>query len=739
LKFDLEAMLKKITLLIFLYTYHLGFSQSEAISVAEIKKNITEAGVHLSKLECDKSLVFAKKALEKALVINDNQLIARSYNLIGLNLDEYYDFAKAIFFFNKGLEYANKTNSDFIKYSLHNNIARTYSFRNIDFKKGIYHYKQGLYYSKLLKDNYEIMYANLNIATAYFAIDDYKNGFPYLKVVKESVESSDELEAKISYNSLLGAYYSYKNKYADSEKSYTKALEFCGENKSEFLEGNAVEVYDDIARMYSKKGDFEKAYLYMDKYNVLKEKLYNEHSKVERNTGTSLFLDDYKRQINQLEILKARQLKIIRHNKVIVILSIILLFICIIVLVTLYKRIIFKRKVNLKLTETNKEIEEAKQLAEELLALKSQFVSTMSHELKTPLYGVLGIVDVLEDVHPELAKSTYIDSLKFSANYLLSIVNDVLSISKFENSKISLDKAAFNIFDEMNSILGTLNVLFKTNCNEISFTIDKKIPKQLIGDKDKLSQIIINLLGNSLKFTKKGKVNLTVNLIEKEDDFSIIEFVVKDTGIGIAVENQTKIFDRFVQINNNKEDYQGTGLGLSIVKKLILLFDSEIHLKSEIDIGTTINFAIKFQNVNSDSSKIVATDFLDSEILNLKFLIVEDNKINQLVTKMILEKWHCNCTIIESGMEALEIVKHESFDLILMDINMPVMDGYKTAKKIRKLNIKTPIIALTAFSANEVKDAVLASGMNDFILKPFKSSELLQAISNQLQKTKNAD
>ncbi len=291
----------------------------------------------------------------------------------------------------------------------------------------------------------------------------------------------------------------------------------------------------------------------------------------------------------------------------------------------------------------------------------------------------------------------------------------------------------------MNSILGTLNVLFKTNCNEIAFTIDKKIPKQLIGDKDKLSQIIINLLGNSLKFTKKGKVNLTVNLIEKEDDFSIIEFEVKDTGIGIALENQTKIFDRFVQINNNKEDYQGTGLGLSIVKKLILLFDSEIHLKSEIDKGTTINFAIKFQNVTSDSPKTVATEFLHSELVNLKVLTVEDNKINQLVTKMILEKWHCNCTMIESGMEALEILKHESFDLILMDINMPVMDGYKTAKKIRKLNIKTPIIALTAFSANEVKDAVLTSGMNDFISKPFKSSELLQAISNQLQKTKNVD
>lgn len=238
-------MFKKLPLF-FLFTFQFGFPQSETTTVVEIKNIITKAGSHLSKLECDKSLVLARKALEKALLINDKELIARSYNIIGLNLDEYYDFKKAIFFFNEGLVYANKTKSDFIKYSLHNNIARTYCFRKIDFNKGIYHYKKGLYYSKLLKDDYEIMYANLNIATAYFAIDDYKNGLPYLKTVEGPIETGDELEAKISYNSLLGAYYSYKNNFDDSEKSYNKALQFCCENKPEFLEDNATEVYDDI-------------------------------------------------------------------------------------------------------------------------------------------------------------------------------------------------------------------------------------------------------------------------------------------------------------------------------------------------------------------------------------------------------------------------------------------------------------------------------------------------------------
>jgi signal transduction histidine kinase len=728
-------MLKKIPLLFFLLLIHFGFSQSEATTVAEIKTIIAKSGAHLSKLECDKSLVFAKKALEKALEINDNQLIARSYNLIGLNLDEYYDFAKAIFFFNKGLEYANKTNSDFIKYSLHNNIARTYCFRNIDFKKGIYHYKQGLYYSKLLKDDYEIMYANLNIATAYFAIDDYKNGFPYLKVVKESVESSDELEAKISYNSLLGAYYSYKNSYIDSEKSYTKALEFCGENKSEFLEGNAVEVYDDIARMYSKKGDFEKAYLYMDKYNVLKEKLYNEHSKIERNTGMNLFLDDYKRQINQLEILKVIQLQIIHDNQVIVLLLIILLVVFIIVLSIFYRRIIFKKKVNLVLTETNQEIKEAKQIAEELLALKSQFVSTISHELRTPLYGMVGIIDIIMDDNPKLAKSDYMKSLSFSANYLLSLVNDVLQLSKFESRIIELEDIKFNILDDVNAIFSSANMIFNQNKNKITFHIDPNIPEFLIGDSSRLAQILINLLNNSIKFTEKGEVTLSINLIKNDIDYSYLNFEVKDTGIGIAPENQKLIFDNFVQIKNQNMPYQGTGIGLSIVHYLIEMFDSKIHLQSELGKGTSFNFTIKFKNDSSESLELAKPEIKNKIFLNLSVLIVDDNKINQLVTRAILEKIKCNCFLAESGFEALEMLTKETFDLILMDINMPEMNGFETTIKIRQNNITTPIIALTAFSKDEIEQKAINSGINAIVIKPFEKLELQKIISNLINKT----
>ena len=528
-------MSKKILVLFFLSSFYFGFSQSETAAFKQINKIIAKSGAHLTKLECDKSLALAKTALEKAIGINNNELIARSYNIIGLNLDEYYDFKKAIFFFNKGLEYANKTESDFIKYSLHNNIARTFCFRNIDYKKGIYHYKLGLNYAKLLKDDYEIMFANLNITTGYFSIEEYNKGLPYLKSAEKAVESGEELEAKISYYSLLGAYYSYKNNFVDSEKWYKKALLLSGENETEFLEGNVTEVYDDISRMYSKKGDFKTAYFYIDKYNSLKEKQYvAEHSKLERSSGMSSVLDEYKRKIEKIEQEKLSQTNNLEQARIVGILFIIIFLILLLLIITFYKGYIYKKQSNKRLVASYRELNKTNKQLTRVSNLKSQFVSTISHELRTPLYGVVGISDILVAEYPVLKNSTYINSLKFSANYLLSLVNDVLEISKIENKNIVLEDVTFNIFEEMNSILGTINVLFKINHTTVEFDIDENIPKQLIGDKNRLSQILINLLGNSLKFTKEGKVTLTLRLIKKNADSSIIEFEVKDTGVGIA-------------------------------------------------------------------------------------------------------------------------------------------------------------------------------------------------------------
>ena len=728
-------MNKKISILFLLFIVQLHFAQTESPQVKEIKAIISKSGEHLSKLECDKSFAFAKSALQKALKIDNFEQTARAYNLIGLNLEQYSDFKKAIFFYQKGLKYVDKTSNNFMQYAIHTNLANCYCFNKIDFKKGIYHYNKALYFVYLLEDKYMIMFANLNIASAYFAVGDYNNGLGFLETAEKFVFKQDDLESKIMYNSLLGDYFSYKNDFIKSEQYYKAALKFCNDNTSEFLNSSVTEVYDDIARMYAKKKDFSNAFIYMEKYNLLKDKFYEEeHSQVEKQSGMTEVLNEYKKQINHIEFEKNQQLEIIYQNKKVTILLFIISIILVLFLLSLYKNYLFKQKTNLFLIKTNKEIEESKEKVEELLTLKSQFISTISHELRTPLYGVVGIIEILKDENPKLAKSDYMKSLSFSANYLLSLVNDVLQLSKFESRKIKLEENEFNIFDEVNFIFSSSNLIYNKNNNKITFYIDPNIPKLLIGDSSRLAQILINLLDNSLKFTNEGEITLKINLIDNNDDYSNLKFEIKDTGIGIAPEDHQLIFDNFVQLKNHKIPYQGSGIGLSIVHYLIEMFESKIEIESDLGKGCVFYFTIKFINKNN-KEKLKELDNLKQQFSDpIKVLLIEDNKINQLVTKKTLMKLNCNVEIVENGFDALNILESNTFDLILTDINLPEISGFETTKKIRENKIFTPVFAITAYSKEEIQQQAIESGIDAIFVKPFKIGELSLKINEIVNK-----
>lgn len=360
--------------------------------------------------------------------------------------------------------------------------------------------------------------------------------------------------------------------------------------------------------------------------------------------------------------------------------------------------------------------------------------------MRTPLYGVIGITNIILDEHKELNNSPHLKSLKFSAKYLLSLVNDILQINKIEEKKIVLENLIFNLSDEINTICNSVEYIADKNNNKLIVEIDTEIPEFLIGDKLRLSQIIMNLVSNALKFTKNGEVIISADLKNVSDTIYNIEFKVKDNGIGIPKEHQGKIFDKFVQIERREEDYQGTGLGLSIVSSLIELFKSEIHLESEENVGTTFSFTIGFEFNEEKSREIInniEVDLSSSYVYNI--LVVEDNKINQMVTKKIIQNSNLNCTIVDDGYAALVALEREHFDLILMDINMPLINGFDTTKKIREKGIQIPVIALTAFDKQEVSEEAIAAGMNDILIKPFEPTKLYQIISNQIIKKENAD
>jgi len=346
---------------------------------------------------------------------------------------------------------------------------------------------------------------------------------------------------------------------------------------------------------------------------------------------------------------------------------------------------------------------------------------------------------MLLEEHKELSRSQHLSSLKFSARYLLSLVNDILQINKIEENKVVLEKLTFNIADEIAMIKNSLSFLSQKNNNNISIFIDTAIPEYLIGDKLRLAQILMNLVSNALKFTKNGEVDIVVNLKAVEGQWYFLDFLIKDNGIGIAIADQSKIFDKFVQVGRKDEDYQGTGLGLSIVKRLLGLFGSTISLDSDIGKGTAFSFVIPFEHNTQKTRDIIdeiEVDLTSNEVY--KILIVEDNLINQLVTKKIIEKNNYLCKVVDDGFSALKILEEEEFDLILMDINMPLMNGFETTKRIRLQNIKTPIVALTAFDKDEITDEAISSGINDIIIKPFEPIKLFKIINYLILEAKNA-
>lgn len=704
-----------------------AIAQSKKISDAKIDELISQACLHLNKSNFEKSLINSRTALNYAFLKKDDFLIAKCYRIIADNYNELSEFDKAIFFYNKSLSYANQTNNEPIRYGIYTSLGNIYCFEKKQLDKGIRYYKKSIAYGLKVNNFKQVYYANMNIAWVYFDIGHFNEGAPFLKYINSYQKTNEDKASAIVVNMLNGMFYSDKNDYKSADAYFKKAIE-SGKNSDE--QSDLSYAYLEYSNFLIKTRKYKEAYENLALYNKITEELYGQEKlKKASVAGFNLELDEYKRQIDKIENEKITQSQSLKKSKIIVVLFILISFIFLVLIFTLYKNIVIKKK-------ANEELLKAKEIAEEASLLKTQFISTISHELRTPLYGVVGITDMLLDEHKELSTSQYLSSLKFSARYLLSLVNDVLQINKIEENRVVLENSTFNIREEINMIKNSLSFLSRKNNNQILVNIDSDIPQNLISDKLRLGQILMNLVSNALKFTKNGEVIIMANLVKIEQDTYFIEFQIKDNGVGIAIADQGKVFDKFVQVGRKEEDYQGTGLGLSIVKKLLQLFGSTISLKSDIGKGTLFTFTIPFQYCTEKIQ--IITDEIDFESNQLyKILIVEDNIINQLITKKIIEKNNYKCSVVNDGFTAIDLLKKEEFDVVLMDINMPLMNGFETTRRIRSIGILTPIVALTAFDKDEIADEAISSGMNDIIIKPFESEKLFKIINNLILEEKN--
>jgi PAS domain S-box-containing protein len=383
------------------------------------------------------------------------------------------------------------------------------------------------------------------------------------------------------------------------------------------------------------------------------------------------------------------------------------------------------------------ELVEAKRQAEHAALAKSEFLSNMSHEIRTPMNAIIGLTDILLKGEFGKQEMENLRAIKYSADNLLVIINDILDFSKIEAGKLAFEKINFELHEKLSLLHKTMS--FKAEDKEIEFRINiaEDVPKFLKGDPYRLNQILVNLVGNAIKFTNKGFVEVKTQLLSQEDKKAKLKFDVIDTGIGIDNTKIQSIFESFSQAyTSTTRDFGGTGLGLAITERLVTLQDGVLNVDSVVGKGSTFSVTLDFElgiqeEVETEQNKSGNYPLLEE----IKILIAEDNVVNQLLIKQILSKWNAEFEIAANGQEALDMMKDEFFDVVLLDLQMPVLDGISAVRIIRSLKgkqSKVPVIALTADAFVETRQNVVDSGFTDFVTKPFKEETLYDTIRKHL-------
>jgi len=391
--------------------------------------------------------------------------------------------------------------------------------------------------------------------------------------------------------------------------------------------------------------------------------------------------------------------------------------------------------------QTQKKAEIAMMTAENAVKSKQQFLSNMSHEIRTPMNAIIGFTKVVLKTELNTKQREYLSAIKVSGDALIVLINDILDLAKVDAGKMTFEEIPFKMLSSLNAMLQLFDTRIKEKNLKLIVKYDENIPEILVGDTVRLHQIIMNLVSNAVKFTSNGNITIQIDLISEDNEKSVIDFSVSDTGIGIPENKLKNIFDNFQQATSETSRiYGGTGLGLAIVKQLVEKQNGEIKVESKINKGSVFSFRLTFKKNVNDLKNNIDEPEIEKEIIGVKVLVVEDIELNQLLMKTLLDEFKFESEIASNGKIAIQKLAKQTFDVILMDLQMPEMNGFEATKYIRNiLKLNVPIIALTADVTTVDLEKCKAVGMNDFIAKPVDENILYAKIVEIIKNVNKID
>jgi signal transduction histidine kinase/CheY-like chemotaxis protein/HPt (histidine-containing phosphotransfer) domain-containing protein len=678
--------------------------------------------------------IFAKAKDHNNSINALNRIGNRNMDIGGAKKDTTY-FFKAIKIYSKAFTLASKINDKRKIINTYVNLAdaynilgrvtgnKTYFFHSLD------NSLQGL---KLSRENKIVRMEalnNINIGDTYEQLGQpFKSIRFYQEALHKYQEAGDKTWIQNTYTYLGKAYLAVKN-YEQAIAAINKSIAIDKELK---LPVHLRDNYKVLSEIYAARNDYQRSLEFHKLYSDYKDSVINENSALNVNRLITEF--EFERKNQEIELLKKntelQEQKIgnqtVQRNFLIAV-----IFIFFIILIIIYYRYQEKNKVQ-------QAIIKAKEAAEQAKEMQEQFLANTSHEIRTPMNGIIGMTNHLKDTSLSSEQREYISAINESANSLLVLINDLLDLSKINAGKMTFEKKAFRLSDLFKNLVYSLQYRSTEKNIRLISSIDESIPPALIGDPVRLNQVLLNLTGNAIKFTEKGEVKIIAKLLKDDGKQLLILFSVQDTGIGIQGSKLNTIFESFTQVNaRTTRKYGGTGLGLTIAKQLIEQQGGTISVSSKVNEGSTFSFTLQFKKLSRNikdqrEMNIQAADFNQPNLNSISVLVVDDNKVNQRVAALTLQKWNAKVDVADNAKSAFQKLKDKKFDLILMDVTMPEIDGFEATVFIRKKMpspiSETAIIAMTASALIGDREKCISVGMNEYVSKPFNPEDLYDKI-----------